>query len=419
MDILSLIFLIVAIVIGFVKKLNVGFVAMGLSLIIGRIGGISDSQIIAGFSSSTFVSLLGITFWFAIINQTGVVELMAKKAVVKTGKASWAIPILLMFLGFLVSYMGPGAVPAVIVCVLGIPLAYEMGVHPFLYALPPYTGLVAGRISPFTPEGLWLAELGIEQGYGSELVPYVTVNGIVISLVCTLIIFIVYKGWQKPKNEYDAADLPKLDRNQKICVLSIVVMIIMVVGFRINTALACLLIGVILLLLGIGSEKETIRTMPWGTMVLVGGVGLLMSVVNELGGIVLLSNTLSRIMSTRTASTVMALSAGMMSWFSSSFGVVFPTLMPTVPGIIESFGGAVSGAPLLSAIAFGASIAGISPFSSGGSMIISSMTVDGRFEESETNKIFIQLFGWGIAFLLITGFLGLIGVFEIVANIMM
>lgn len=419
MDILSLVFLIVAVVLGFTKKMNVGFIAMGLSLILGKLGGISDKAIIAGFSSSTFVSLLGITFWFAIINQTGVVDLLAKKAVAMSSKTSWAVPFMVMALGFIVSYMGPGAVPATIVPILSIPLAYEMGVNPMLYCLPGFTGLVAGRISPFTPEGVYMADLGAAQGHSANLVSYVTINGIVLSLVCTLAVFIFYKGWVKPEKEYKMSDLPKFDTKQKICLLSILAMVVMVVGFSISTPLACLLIGVILLVMGIGSEKETIRTMPWGTMVLVSGVSLLMNVVNELEGITLLSNMLTSIMSVKTSAGIMGITAGMMSWFSSSFGVVFPTLMPTVPDIVQSFGGSISGAPMLSAIAFGASIAGISPFSSGGSMCISAMSVDSRFDDSQTNKVFIEFFIWAVVFLAITAVLGFLGIFDILAAAIM
>ncbi len=315
--------------------------------------------------------------------------------------------------------MGPGAVPATVVCILSIPLAFEMGVNPMLYCLPPFAGLCAGRISPFTPEGVWLSELSIEQGYNSNLVPYVTINGIVLALVCTMVVFIYYKGWKKTKNEYNMAELPKFDFKQKICLLSIFAMIVMVVGFKINTALACLIIGVVLLVSGIGNEKETIRTMPWGTMVLVSGVGLLMNVVNELGGIQLLSDMLANVMTARTSASIMGITGGMMSWFSSSFGVVFPTLMPAVPGIVESFGGNINGAPMLSAIAFGASIAGISPFSSGGSMCISAMSVDKRFDESQTNKVFIQFFAWAVVFLVITAVLGFLGIFDVLASLIM
>ncbi len=417
MDIISLLFLVLAIFIGFKKKLNVGFVAMGLSMVLGRIGGISDSDIIKGFSATTFVSILGITFWFAIINQTGVVELLAKKGIAIAGKQRWLIPFFLMALGFTVSYVGPGAVPAVMVCILSIPIAFEANVSPMLYALPAFAGLCAGRISPFTPEGVWLADIGAQQGY-SGLTSYVTVCGIVAAFVCTMACFIYYKGWKADKID-KTATLPKFNKEQNICLASIIAMVILVVGFRVNTALACMFIGIVLLLLGIGNEKETIRTMPWGTMVLVGGVGLLMVVINQMGGITLLSDMLASIMNESTAASIMGITAGMMSWFSSSFGVVYPTLMPTVPELVNSLGGTVNGATIISAIAYGASIAGISPFSSGGSMCISAMTVDSRFDETQTNACFVQFFAWAVAFLFIVGALALLGVFDLIAGIML
>ena len=96
MNVLSLLFLLAAIFLGFKKKLNVGLIAMALSMILGRIGGVSDKAIIAGFSSSIFVSIMGITFWFAVINQSGVVDLICKKAVALSGKQQWLIPFFLV-----------------------------------------------------------------------------------------------------------------------------------------------------------------------------------------------------------------------------------------------------------------------------------------------------------------------------------
>lgn len=421
MDKISLLVLLAVIALGFWKKKNVGLLAMAFAFVLGRFGGIADKTIIAGFSSSTFVSLLGITFWFAVINQTGVVDLLAKKGVAIAGKQQWAIPFLMMFLGFLVSFMGPGAVPACVVCILSIPLAFEMGVSPMLYCLPAFAGLCAGRVSPFTTEGAWLAgeEVAVAQGYTPALTTYVTVSGIVAALACTLVVYIFYKGWKKAPNEYKASELPAFDAKQKYCLISIVVMAVLVVGFSMTTALVCLLLGEILLLLGVGTEKETLRTMPWGTMVLVCGVGLLMTVINALGGIELLSNILSSVMSGRTAAGIMGIVSGMMSWFSSSFGVVWPALIPTVPDLVQTLGSGANGAAIISAIAFGASIAGISPFSSGGSMCISAMSVDSRFDESQTNKCFIQFFAWAVAFLGIAAILCFLGVFDLLAGMML
>ena len=51
--------LIGAIVLGFVKKTNVGLVCFGLALILGKIGGIGASDIYKGFPFKLFATLLG------------------------------------------------------------------------------------------------------------------------------------------------------------------------------------------------------------------------------------------------------------------------------------------------------------------------------------------------------------------------
>lgn len=79
-------------------------------------------------------------------------------------------------------------------------------------------------------------------------------------------------------------------------------------------------------------------------------------------------------MSPVTAPGVMGLTAGIMSWFSSTSGVVMPTLIPTVTDVAAQVGGGVSTLALLSAITNTASAAGMSPISTGGSMGLAAYT---------------------------------------------
>ena len=71
MQILALACLIGAIVLGFVKKVNVGIVCLGLALILGKIGGISDGDIYAGFPYKLFCTLLGTMLFFSLLQQNG------------------------------------------------------------------------------------------------------------------------------------------------------------------------------------------------------------------------------------------------------------------------------------------------------------------------------------------------------------
>ena len=72
-----------------------------------------------------------------------------------------------------------------------------------------------------------------------------------------------------------------------------------------------------------------------GAMAILGAVGGTASPIALTGIIVgdLLARGLASFMSPMTAPALMGLPSGIMSWFSSANGVVFPTLIPTVPQV--------------------------------------------------------------------------------------
>ncbi len=75
-QVLSLLFLVGAIVLGFTKKVNVGIVSIGLAFILGLISGVDTSVILGGFPSKLFLTLLGTMFFFCLLQETdGPVEL--------------------------------------------------------------------------------------------------------------------------------------------------------------------------------------------------------------------------------------------------------------------------------------------------------------------------------------------------------
>ena len=76
--------------------------------------------------------------------------------------------------------------------------------------------------------------------------------------------------------------------------------------------------------------------------------------------------------------------AAIMSLFSSTLGVVTPALFPLVPSLSSSLG--IDPMLLFVAIVVGAQASAISPFSSGGSLVLGSCATDeGR------NELFPQL----------------------------
>lgn len=93
-DIISLVLFIVVILLAFFRKVNVGVVAVTFGVIMVRIFGLTDKDLIGGFSTSMFTTLVGITLLFAAITQTGALDLLARKIIALAGNKMWVLPIM-------------------------------------------------------------------------------------------------------------------------------------------------------------------------------------------------------------------------------------------------------------------------------------------------------------------------------------
>ena len=97
-------------------------------------------------------------------------------------------------------------------------------------------------------------------------------------------------------------------------------------------------IAFILLLFRVSDEKKSVSSIPWGTLLMISGINMLMSLVIGLGGIDLLAEGLATLMTPKTAPGVMGLTAGMspISTGGSIGGVVVIALFVTT-GIYDLF----------------------------------------------------------------------------------
>ncbi len=414
LDLLSLLFLIGAIVLGFLRKINTGLVAIGLSLVLGMIGDISAKTIISGFPTSLFVTLLGVMFLFSISQENGTLELLAKKTVSLAGKRTNMIPIIVFIFSTVLAAVGPGTIPVMsLMAVFTCALAAEMGVSPLLLSATSVLGAAAGGISPIAPTGILGISLAAEQGITGIETGYF-INSIIAQTIYFIVLYIVLGGYKmKSDIVLNIKDLPKFNKQQKITIVGIAALVIGVIGLGMNVGLLAFTIGLVLLILGVSNEKKAIQNIPWSTLILVSGVNVLMSIVIGLGGIDLLARALASIMTPFTAPSLTGLTAGIMSWFSSTSGVVMPTLIPTVNSLIENVGGNVSALALVSAITNTAHVAGTSPISTGGSLGLASYVQTSHVTEEQQQKLFIQMFLVAIGGVLVVALVAGTGVYTL------
>lgn len=168
-------------------------------------------------------------------------------------------------------------------------------------------------------------------------------------------------------------------------------MLILMIVFHVNIGLAAFLSGTLLVLGGVAQDGECLKALPWGTIIMVLGVGALLSVVDKVGGIKLMSAAISSIMNSTTAVPLIGISAGLLSLVSSALGVVYPTMMPMCYDIAVQVGG-VEPVALMAAVGVGGSLAGISPMSTGGALILAAMGTNIKdFTATKQTKLFAEL----------------------------
>lgn len=419
--------LVAVIAVGFIKKINIGFFSIGAAFLLMLLGMAVDFQVPAGeamralkasdvtkgFSSSMFVTLVGVTFLFGMASQNGTLDLFSKKIVALVGKRTYLIPVLMFFLSAFISAIGPGHIAAgILMTTFAVYLALELDINPMATALYAKLGANAGCASPLSLTGILAKELSTPLGYdGFSL--HLFLSTLLSGFVFTLVVYILYKGYKvKADNPMKLSEIPKFNRKQQITMASIVIMVICCIGFKLDTGLFAFVMAAVLILLGCADEKKAIKSIPWGTLIMICGVGVLVNMISVMGGIDLISDTLASFMTARTAAPIMAATSGILSWVSSTTAVVMPTLYPISAEICQRFAG-VNYVELISAITATSFAAAISPLSTGGAIIMSSYSAARETTTEEMNKMFYTLFLLSVGNVLINVLMAVVGVFSL------
>ena len=387
-SIISLVILLITIVIGFVKKINMGVLALGFSLILGYLGKVSASNIIKGFNSSLFLMLVGVSILFGIAQHNGTLNLIVKKLIKLSGKKAWLIPILMYFVIYFIAFLGAGTITGFALAALfGIPMAKELDADPFLLTTMGQLGSIGGGIVPWAPTGIIGLELAKNANITGNLANTMVLNTFLATAFGAIISYIFLKGYKLKAKEL-SSEVLKFNKKQKITLVGILCMVIGVAFFNLNIGLLSILISIILILLKVGTEKEALGSVPWNTIL------LMMDLIVKLDGIKLLADILSLFMNEKTVAAILALSSGILSLFSSTSGVVMPTMIPTIPRIIETLGiaGVVPSALLLSAVINGSSPSGMSPLSTGGAFVMATLSENYELTNEEFSSKFKRLF---------------------------
>lgn len=393
---ISLLALIVAITLSMFTQVNVGVVSLALAWLVGvYLGGIPLATVIGTFPVQLFLTLAGVTLLFGMAAANGTLGRVASRAVHLCRGNAGLIPMMFFAIGVLLSSVGPGNISTTaILAPMAMAVGHQAAIPPFLMALMVGNGAQAGALSPFAPTGVIVNGIMGRIGLGGyELTTYL--NNLAAHVAVTLIAYFVFGGLKLFRAGATAsgdAAVVRLEPFERVHWFTLAVLsslVIGVIGFDLQVGMGAITGAAILSLVKAADEKQAIKAMPWGVVLMVSGVTVLIGVLEKTQGMALFSDLLARISTAGTVTFVVAFVTGIVSVYSSTSGVVLPAFLPTVPGLADSLG--ADPLAIASAMMVGGHLVDLSPLSTIGALCIAAVP------EGDPDKLFRQLLAWGLS----------------------
>ncbi len=424
------------------EDLNVGFLGIGFAIIVGGLwGGMTGAKVMSSFPLSLFMILVGVTFLFGMAQTNGTMEKLTAYSV-RLCKGNMAlIPLIVYVLTTFVTTIGPGNIAG---CALMAPVAMaiatRVGMPAFLMTLIVVGASNGAAFSPFAPTGIIsngiIAKIAPELGIAAEalngLAWKIHFNSTVAQGFVNIGGFFILGGWAWIQKQRGASlDIDELapkpepfNKHQVLTLAMVAILIILVVlpglpGMKAmfpkvvlnmlsNVGSIAFVLSCVLMLTGSGDSKAAIKVMPWGVMMMVCGVSVLIDVMDKAGGLNALVKVIGAISGPTTVNFWLGFIPGLISAYSSSSGVVMPMFLPMVPGLIKEVGGG-NPVALISSINIGAHLVDTSPLSTLGALCIACAG-----EHEDKAKLFRNLLIWGLSMSVVGGvvcyvFFGILG----------
>jgi len=410
--VISLIALLVAIVISCFTPLNVGTLSIGFALLIGYAGNVKIADIVKGYPANLLLLLAGTTYLFSIAQTNGTLEKVARYAVKAVRGRAALLPIVLFFLAFALSAMGPGQITiSALLAPVSMMLAAEVGISPLLMALVVGNGAQAGAMSPLAPPGIISASLLQKQGL-SGVGGVLWLNMLIVHVAVTVLAYLLFGGlklWRQ-SSPAQAESLRQLevtpfDRAQKATLLGVGLLVAAALFFKLaplasaslkglpefDIGFGAFLIGALLSLFKVVDEGKAIKNMPWNTILMVTGVTVLVNLMSNVGGMDLFARLIAAMSTPGTVTLVAGFWAGLVSAYASTTGVILPAFLPMAGSLAKQLGG-VDLLPLVSSIIVCGFVVDLSPLSTTGAVFIAN--ADAR---ADKNKLFRDMLIWGLS----------------------
>jgi hypothetical protein len=186
-------------------------------------------------------------------------------------------------------------------------------------------------------------------------------------------------------------DVAPMESSHWLTTAGIVVLVATVAGLGMHVGMMALIIATALILLRTVDEARAIQRMPWGVILMVTGVTVLVAMMQETQGLALITSAIAAVSTPATIEPVAAFGTGLVSVYSSTSGVVLPAFLPMVPELARRLGG-INPLDIAWSMNVSASLVDLSSLSTVGALYIA-----GAAPGSDVRRLFNSLLVWGLS----------------------
>jgi len=398
--ILALLALVLIIAISAIRTdLNTGVLAVALAYIVGvYFAGLSVNVVSTYLPEQLVLTLVGVTLLFGMAQQNGTLDRLAGFAIREARGQPALLPFIFFLLTFALSAIGPGNIAAVaLIAPIGMAVSANSGVSPLVMAIMICTGANAGAFSPVALTGIvnvgLMSQIGLNDP-SATLRIFLLVAA--LQSVSALAAYFIFGGYHIRQNAatgiaVQQSQVQPFEARHIITLLAILTLVIGVVVFNVAVVVGAFALAGLLALFKIGDIEVGLQHLPWGVISLVAGISVLVGLLETTGSLDLATQMLASYSSSGSVNAVLAFTTGLISIYSSSSGVVMPTFIPLLPGLIQALGGG-NLTDMVVAVDVGSHLVDVSPLSTLGALCLAALP-----EAADKSVLFRRLLLWGVS----------------------
>jgi di/tricarboxylate transporter len=403
-EIVTIIALVVIFAIATFLPINMGALAFVAAFVVGTLSvGMSTDEILGGFPAELVLTLIGVTYLFAIAQNNGTVDLLVRGAVRMVGGHVAAIPWIMFFVTALLTAIGALSPAAVaIIAPIALTFAARHGINPLLMGMMVIHGAQGGGFSPISVYGVTVNTIVKDEGLPDSSLQ-VFLGSLFFNLAIALVLFFVLGGRKLLGRKVAAAapleyaghahgttvrghgaapgpavggdddehihpDRPEPVRFEQILTLvGLVVVAVLALVFDLDIGFVAISVAVVLALFSAQQHKGAVTQISWSTILLIAGVLTYVFVLQEAGTIDYVGDAVTGLGAPLLIALLLCYIGGIVSAFASSTAIIGVAISLAVPFLLA---GDIASVGVVVALSVASTIVDVSPFSTNGALVL-------------------------------------------------